>query len=78
MLNVDYSTTVTSEVVDCFLGAVAAISAVTLYMSVCEALLYGHSGVFWLRVFHNANTRYVAELLPSLLDEEALEVGLDT
>lgn len=48
------------------------------HMSVCEVLLCGHGGVFWIRVFHNANTKYAAELLPSLLGEEALEVGLKT
>lgn len=47
-------------------------------MSVCEVLLCGHGGVFWVRVFHNVSTKYAAELLPSLLGEEALEVGLKT
>lgn len=46
-------------------------------MSVCEVLLCGHSSVFWLRVFHNANTVSAAELLPPLLGEGALEVGLN-
>lgn len=72
MLNADHSTTETDDMVNWLPGGVAVIRLIW----VCEVVVHGHNGVFRVRVFHNANTKYAAEVLPSLLGEETAGTGL--
>lgn len=72
MLNVDYSTTETDDVVSWLSGGVT----VTRLIQAHEVVVRGHNGVFRVGGFHDANSRYAAAVLPALLGEEAAGISL--
>lgn len=70
MLNVDYSTA--DDAVSWLSGGVTVIR----FTQAHEVVVHGHNGVFWVRGFHGANSRYAAEVLSALLGEEAAGISL--